>query len=1243
MKKEYFKLGLLAILLNFTYAKSQTSPFTNSTLQMSNIHENEGRANINVPVGKLEIKDYILDVSANYNSKGVLVNSESGEIGQNWDLTYKGIITREINDQADEKKIKVYRSVHYGFFDSGAAYPLCYDFVQKNQVGLLYNLPLVKSNVEKFFNTPNPSPGYTGSISPKFNFNDYSNLGLIDKQSDLFTAVIPGKEPFNFYFDLDGNIKLNSNENYKIEYEVDNYSFFKKFTLIDEQNVRFTFDSFETVKQDSENIISGSISVQSFPQKSIAYFNPNFGNLPNCDPNDSAFQYYYDKVPVSWYLSKIENKYGEKIVYNYEQKKILSLNINTREEPSSLTYGYYGYSAYINETPIITSITNGTSSLRFNYGEVRKDLLNFDKPNFTNVPRLNSVSSFYGNIKRGTVAFDSDYILSKDSNGLVLQDSELAVYRRLFLRNILFMNADEDKVKDKYEFEYNNPQELPHKQSFKTDIWGFYKNNPDTRIMYYTNADLQVVAGEKPITRARLYYYYDSGLNNVDHNYTSIYKRSNYTGTETPTLDIDKTPVIGDLSKGLINKVKHQGGSISYQYDSNYFTYYGIKREGPGTRIKTVEINDGNSSRFTDYSYGENNDGIGYIDSLPVFMTIMKGWNGYGYEANRQNKSANHFADGTILYRTIKSTKRSGNNSDGYIINRYSLFDTVNNSTVNIGDFVYNSNKSDTYSLRCVAGNCDHLDATYKMDVTSTPLLLPEADMSRVNGKLIKQEIFDNNNNIVESTEYSYQLKWNQLNRIHLGGYRSVANSSSLDIGVYGGIEKYYSFNYDPKIIVTKSFYNNGTVQKTKAYTYNNQRKVSELKEQIANDVTKTEFKYAYEFNTPIGNALRDQNRLNELQESTLTTDKGGIVKNRNVYNQFTFPTVSSTNQNVILGTKEENSLDGTNFYSSEEVTKIGVNGNVIEKKYSGNIYETIIWGYKHSLPIAKIYGASYQQVMQAFNLDPNNVGSYLDLDIVKKSDLDIDSSSEATFVNALEIFKNKTELKDFQVTTYTYDPLIGVKNTIQPSGAKEIFVYDTNNRLEKVLDRDNNIIKEYNYNLNNVLIKYFNVAKGQYFNRNSSTCTAPTSVGGEYYYYVPAGKHYSYINQADADQKAQNDINMNGQTVANTSGPCGFVSCGFTPNYYANVNFSSIQQTAINHISMILTYSANPPSGMSYTGGGVSVGYIGAGCRPSSVKYINSGNWRVTITPDGYVVVSANSGSPLPTSMVGFSVEYDK
>ena len=58
-------------------------------------------------------------------------------------------------------------------------------------------------------------------------------------------------------------------------------------------------------------------------------------------------------------------------------------------------------------------------------------------------------------------------------------------------------------------------------------------------------------------------------------------------------------------------------------------------------------------------------------------------------------------------------------------------------------------------------------------------------------------------------------------------------------------------------------------------------------------------------------------------------------------------------------------------------------------------------------------------------------------------------------------------------VTTYTYDPLIGVTTITPPSGIREQYLYDTANRLKEiqVRERDNTgnyvvkTIKELKYN----------------------------------------------------------------------------------------------------------------------------------------------------------------------------------
>jgi len=53
-------------------------------------------------------------------------------------------------------------------------------------------------------------------------------------------------------------------------------------------------------------------------------------------------------------------------------------------------------------------------------------------------------------------------------------------------------------------------------------------------------------------------------------------------------------------------------------------------------------------------------------------------------------------------------------------------------------------------------------------------------------------------------------------------------------------------------------------------------------------------------------------------------------------------------------------------------------------------------------------------------------------------------------------------------VTTYTYDPLIGVTSVTDPRGYTMYYEYDEFQRLEFVKDEDGNIYSENQYNYKN-------------------------------------------------------------------------------------------------------------------------------------------------------------------------------
>lgn len=121
----------------------------------------------------------------------------------------------------------------------------------------------------------------------------------------------------------------------------------------------------------------------------------------------------------------------------------------------------------------------------------------------------------------------------------------------------------------------------------------------------------------------------------------------------------------------------------------------------------------------------------------------------------------------------------------------------------------------------------------------------------------------------------------------------------------------------------------------------------------------------------------------------------------------------------------------------------------------NGGIPTTIIWGYNQTQPIAKIEGATYSQIMPYIT------------DIVFTSNSDAFSGtsfSEQDLIDKLDVFRKISFLENFQITTYTYDPLIGVRSITPPSGIRENYIYDTANRLQSVKDNNGNILKEYDY-----------------------------------------------------------------------------------------------------------------------------------------------------------------------------------
>ncbi|MBP4139801.1 DUF5977 domain-containing protein [Flavobacterium geliluteum] len=281
--------------------------------------------------------------------------------------------------------------------------------------------------------------------------------------------------------------------------------------------------------------------------------------------------------------------------------------------------------------------------------------------------------------------------------------------------------------------------------------------------------------------------------------------------------------------------------------------------------------------------------------------------------------------------------------------------------------------------------------------------------------------------------------------------------------------------------------------------------------------------------------------------------------------------------------------------------------GNILQYTLENGIPVSIIWGYNKTQPIAKIENVAYTALEQYVS----NLQNLSNLD-------DDNCMSSSCKEQNLRVALNsiRTNFSNAMVTTYTYNPLVGVTSITDPKAIPSYYEYDAFNRLKFIKDKDLNILQKYCYNYkgqqvdcsdntSTSVVLYKSAPRSGSFTRNncgaggtglsipfSQAEGAVTStisqadaddkgllkfntdgqvfanndtnakcifssntksrlftrnncaLGGtpsSVWFVVAAGKYNSDVSQADADAKAQLDVDNNGQLFANTSGICTF------------------------------------------------------------------------------------------------------
>ncbi|MBW3523458.1 hypothetical protein [Chryseobacterium sp. NKUCC03_KSP] len=290
---------------------------------------------------------------------------------------------------------------------------------------------------------------------------------------------------------------------------------------------------------------------------------------------------------------------------------------------------------------------------------------------------------------------------------------------------------------------------------------------------------------------------------------------------------------------------------------------------------------------------------------------------------------------------------------------------------------------------------------------------------------------------VIKTKDFAYVNVKAGINAMYLGAEFFYYNFKNFDDPDYLTL-KVVKENLNGQEIITKSEYN--------SLSPNHHQVTKKTITSTDGTVNETSYAYAHEkSNTKLINA----NMIGIPLETSVVKkknnpDPGKLLskietKYDNPSNLFPSSIISTDFKNI----------------ESTELTydKYDSKGNIQQYTAKDGIVTSIIWGYNSTQPIAKITGVPY------------SVASSLAAEIVAASDVDISSSTEQTLIDKLDIFRKNSALQNAQITTYTYDPLIGVTSITPPSGIREIYKYDSANRLENIKDINGKLLKEFKYN----------------------------------------------------------------------------------------------------------------------------------------------------------------------------------
>lgn len=1030
-----------------------------------------GTVNINIPLETLQNNSMPLAIGLQYDGTGVLVNKVSGIVGQNWDLNAGGFIYRKIKgfafdelnyNHGSQPGIGGGPSHQTGFFEAR----ILLNRSDWKDVAHMQRI-LTRAIAPSPLGPLNGGPPYY-----EYDFGDglpnFKKVLRIDTEPDIFHFNFFGKSGY-FFMGEDGQWKVSSNHNLKVIYneqtdlinpvsgirfqipqiemsEVYKRKSIGRLTLIDDHGTKYIFGDNDV--KSMEIILGGYYNTE--------LFNPYVAkwNLKKVVDSNGVTLYDFTYKTGQYFLTNL---------FVEARHEISSTESNTALSFNSNPQTYSGFHRIYRENgdlykPSYLShiVCNNGTTVDFSY--IEKDNIQYNKSQ-NDLLENNAAGSYYFPL------FNQKWIHEGLNN---IYTDEIPNSQGAFQRSIRYV-LDEMKVNfndklvkkisfqyspsgprvflysliknndEKYQFFYNYPDSLPGYLSEKKDMWGYYNGQP-TSVAYAAK-----------------------------YNFWQDFENQKYSTRTTVTSKI--------LNGSLSQIVWPTGGITNFIFEPHSFRKRVTNQKsingavlteafahgGGGLRIKKI-ISEGKEREFfynNSFDEMDQNISSGILLHEPLFFLRHP-----VYDVQMGNITGNLISSGATSSGDGINPKSDFFNSN---VAYSTVFEKVNN-----GYIKYGFNDFDDYP-------------DYYMEERLRPFnkLSKKIDHSFERGRLKSKVYFDSALNMILLKNYIYKNTSNNLRskgleyNYFVGNYQEsvesdpwgMYGSGSNCIGCHSKMDPYYIYYADQvldKELTTEYFKDGRKIESLKMYYYQSPLDLSysmiDKIEEYPNkfDLSKfktTKFQYAVDFGTsdPPFTYLQEKNMVGiPLSVTKYNEQQQPIARTETIYAK------NSATNNLVLPISKRNIKTGMAGYGEDSFvnTKVtydlyDVNGRLLQYTDESGLPTTIIYGYNRSQPIAIIVGATYNYVEANINLTT----------LQDASDSDVDDASENLLIAQLDDLRKNIAFKNFYITTYTYNPLIGITSLTNPDGIREYYKYDTQNKLEKVVDVDGKPIEEYKYN----------------------------------------------------------------------------------------------------------------------------------------------------------------------------------